>query len=99
MAARRAQTSRQWEEESGNRIRTRGTDSRSTVAGWREEALRGKDRDVPTLTDLVPQRMPIVRVPMLQIFEVMERLFAVEELDVLRLRRGQSPDRPAQMHE
>lgn len=38
-------------------------------------------------------------VSMLEVFEVVERLFAVEQLDVSRLRRRQSPHRPAQMHE
>src|SRR5688572_9806757 len=40
-----------------------------------------------------------VRMPVLQLLEMVERLFAVEELDVLRLGRGEPSDRPAQVHE
>src|SRR6476469_5909337 len=37
--------------------------------------------------------------PILEIFQVMECLFAVEDPDVLRLGRGQAADCPAEVHE
>ena len=42
---------------------------------------------------------PFVRVPVLEILELVQRLFPVEELDVLGLRRGKPAHGPAQMHE
>ena len=44
-------------------------------------------------------QLPVVRMPVLEILEVMQRLLAVEQLDVPRLRRGQATNRPAKMHE
>jgi hypothetical protein len=43
--------------------------------------------------------MNSMRVPLLQIFQMVERLFPVKELDVLRLGRGQSAYGPAEVHE
>jgi len=40
-----------------------------------------------------------VRMPVLQILEVVQRLFAVEHPDVLRLSWGKLSDSPRQMHE
>src|SRR5678815_2755168 len=37
--------------------------------------------------------------PMLEIFEMVERLFAVKKLDVARLRRSEPSHRPAEMNE
>ena len=41
----------------------------------------------------------VMRVLLLQIFQMMERLFTVEDPDVLRLSRGEAANGPAQMHE
>ena len=41
----------------------------------------------------------MIGVAVLEILEMMERFFAVEDPDVLRLRRRQSAHRPAQMNE
>ena len=43
--------------------------------------------------------MNSMRVPLLQIFQMVERLFPVKELDVLCLRRGQPAYGPAEVHE
>src|SRR5256885_11383866 len=55
------------------------------------------------LTDFVMPVVPAVllvqRVTVLEIFEVVEGLFAVENPDVLGLGRSQAADSPAQMHE
>ena len=40
-----------------------------------------------------------MRVPLLQIFQMVERLFPIKELDVFRLGRGQSAYGPAEVHE
>ena len=44
-------------------------------------------------------QLTVVRMTVLEVLEVMQRLFAVEELDVSRLRRGQAADGPAEMNE
>src|SRR3984893_12127528 len=40
-----------------------------------------------------------MRMPILEVLEMVERLFAVEDPNVLRLRRRQAPDGPTQVHE
>src|SRR5712671_3178833 len=42
---------------------------------------------------------PVMRVPVLEVLEVMQRLLTIEDPDVLRLGRRQAPDGPAQVHE
>ena len=44
---------------------------------------------------VMPVLLLVVGMPLLQIFEVVERLFAVEDADVLRLGRGEATDGPA----
>ena len=51
------------------------------------------------LNDLVPDVMPIGRVPVLEVLEVVECLFPVEQPDVLGLGCCKSADGPAQMNE
>lgn len=41
----------------------------------------------------------VVRMLVLEILEVVQSFFAIEHLDVLRLRRRKLADRPRQMHE
>src|ERR1700719_3233842 len=42
---------------------------------------------------------PVMRMAILKIFQVVQRLFAVEDPNVLRLGRRQTPDGPTQVHE
>ena len=52
-------------------------------------------RSPQSLADFVPAVVPVP----LEILEVVQGLFTVEDPDVLRLGRRQTTDRPAQMHE
>jgi len=69
---------------------------RSELSNWHLSTDVWHPFSCSALTDAVH---PMMRVSVLEILEMMERLFAVEDPNVLRLGRRQTPDGPAQVHE
>ena len=70
------------------------------LAILREEILAVITRHITVSEDNVQVKMDRGdKVSMLEILEMMQRLFSVEQLDVLRLRRGQPSHCPTQVNE